>query len=119
MFDINEALTTAGISEDMIDNDSIEGCDHVYAYFDNGLALSVLRGTHPSGRVFGNPDTGTVEVAVLKMTLGGLAPHTGTGEDLHEDVDAPALAELASDINKLPDLSFEDLLGDAANIIRL
>lgn len=120
MFDIKDSILAAGIGAEMIDDDSIEGTDHFYVYLDNGLVLSVLRGQHPDGQYFGTPETGTVEAAVLKVTLGGIRPYRAQDEStIRQDLDADGLTAVIKEFDAYPQLSFDEILEGASQIFSL
>lgn len=108
--DINEVILAAGIDAKWIEDDSIPECDHFYIYFDNGLVLSILRGSHPTGRVLGDPSTGDVEAAVLKLTLGGLMPFKSKDEGtLRKNLNADALTAFIKETGEHEPLSLEEV----------
>lgn len=117
--DIKATILAAGIDELDIEDDSIEGCDHFYVYFENGLAVSILRGTHPTGRVLGDPSTGDVEAATLKVTFGGLLPYNTETDPLGRNLNAEKLTALLNEVKAKPALTLAEILGDAASIINL
>ncbi len=117
--DINKVILEAGIDADYIEDDSVEGCDHFYVYFDNGLVISILRGVHPTGKVLGDPSTGEAEAALLKVTFGGLVPFDPEGVPLQQELNAERLTAFIKESQARPNLSFEEILGDAVNIINL
>jgi len=113
MFDIKDTILACDVSVKDIEDDSVEGCEHFYVYFDNGFILSILRGVHPTSlNVMGNPSTGTAEGAVLKNTLFGAMPYDVKNNPIRGDLDSQALAKLIRDIKERDTLDLYELIGD-------
>lgn len=112
--DIKAVILAADVDENDIEDDSITDCAHFYVYFRNGRIISVMRGSHPMGRVLGDPSMGDVEAAVLKFTLVGPRP---TGEGVHKNLNAEGLTELIERVKAMPELTLEEMFEGSMQIL--